>query len=66
MLNTPTGVEAALRRNESGDFLFLLNHNADTALTTLDRDGEELLTGRKLRAGECLELKAKGVAIVKC
>lgn len=65
VIDTPPGVEAALRTGENGSFLFLLNHSADMVSVTLDRDGEELLSGKMLRAGECLELGAKEVAIVR-
>lgn len=65
VLDTPAGVEATLRRNGNGSFLFLLNHNAQEVLVELGRDGEELLSGEKLRAGACLKLEARGVAIVR-
>ena len=58
------GVEIAERRNDRGDFLFLLNHSDDVRTVTLDRAGTDLLTDRTLDVGDTLSLEPAGVAVV--
>ncbi|MCI9662381.1 MAG: beta-galactosidase [Lachnospiraceae bacterium] len=62
---TPEGVEAAVRENENGSFLFLLNHTEDETEIILQHGGTELLGGRTFEAGESLRLPKAGVAILK-
>lgn len=63
--HTPKGVETALRENEKGSFLFLLNHNRHTVDITLEMPGCDILSGKMYDAGEKVTLLAAGVAIIK-
>ena len=59
------GVEATVRENENGSFLFLLNHN-DTEVSVSVKDYyEEIISGKKLEAGTDMILEAKDVRIWK-
>ena len=61
---TPEGVEATLRENEKGSFLFLLNHNDTVAAVVLEKDGTDLLTEKEYKAGDSIALEKYGVAII--
>jgi beta-galactosidase len=61
----PRGVEVTERRTETSAYLFLLNHRQDKATVTLDRSGTDLITGRRIEAGEPLVLDAAHVAVVR-
>ena len=61
---TPEGVEATLRENENGSFLFLLNHNDTTASVVLEKDGTDLLTEKQYKAGDSIALEKFGAAII--
>lgn len=58
-------LEATIRENENGKFLFLLNHGMDVLTVALPKAGEELLSNKEYQAGENIEIPAKGVCIVK-
>lgn len=60
----PEGVEAAVRENEKGRTLFLLNHAADSKQVVLDRNYVDLVSKKEYRAGEKLELNGKDVVIL--
>lgn len=51
VLKTPSGVEATLRENSRGRFLFLLNHTDHSSKISLGslRNGVDLLSGRKVK-----------------
>lgn len=59
------GLEATVRVNESGRFLFLLNHGDRAIEVTLKEAGQELISGKQYAAGETAVLEAKGVNILK-
>lgn len=63
--DAPQGVEAVERIREKESYLFLLNHNDNSVEIIVKEDSMELLTQKPYRAGEKLELSAKGVAIFK-
>jgi len=63
--HTPEGVEATVRVNENGEFLFLLNHNLHEITVNVEQDGTDILTGKNYMAGEELVLDGAGVAIVQ-
>ena len=63
--NTPEGVEATVRENQNGNFLFLLNHRGNTVNVILENDGEDLLTGKEYQAGDRVTLDKAGVVILK-
>lgn len=63
--NTPEGVEATVRENGNGKFLFLLNHRNGTANVILEQDGEDILTNKFYKAGNRITLEKAGVAIIK-
>ncbi len=60
----PVGVETVERSGERGRFLFLLNHTGDPLTVDLERDGTDLLTGRRWHSGEQLSLDPAGVAVL--
>lgn len=62
--NTPEGVEATVRSNEKGEFLFLLNHAGEEKEVVLDRAGTDLLTDRSYQAGDVVKLEKAGVSII--
>ncbi len=64
IMETPGGVETSARDNERGRTLFLLNHNADRAKVTLEKDCEDLLSGNRYGAGETLEIEGRGVFVL--
>ena len=63
--NTPEGVEATVRENENGNFLFLLNHRGNTVNVILENGGKDLLTGKEYQAGDRVTLDKAGVVILK-
>lgn len=63
--NTPKGVEATIRENDNGSFVFMLNHNADEELVTAKDDCLELLSNTKYSKGSQITVGSKGVAILK-
>lgn len=63
-VDTPEGVEAVIRENETGSFLFLLNHRSGTANVTFEREGIDLISGKFYQAGDRLTLEKAGVAIL--
>lgn len=64
VINTPDGVEATLRENENGRFLFLLNHSGAEA-KVVSPGGEDLLTGTKYQAGDVMTMPVADVKIIK-
>lgn len=63
--DAPEGVEATIRKNDNGEFLFLLNHSPETVQLCAEKEGTELLTGRHYKAGEQIVLNSAGVAIIR-
>lgn len=64
-MNTPEGVEAAVRVNDKGRTLFLLNHTRDCQTVVLDRDYCSLVDGKEYKKGDSLELGIKGVVLLR-
>ncbi|MCM1127817.1 MAG: beta-galactosidase [Lachnospiraceae bacterium] len=62
--HTPEGVEAAVRENENGNFLFLLNHRGGTVNVSLEEAGTDLISGKSYQPGDRLTLDKAGVAIL--
>lgn len=62
---TPFGVEAAVRENAEGRFLFLLNHTAERKTVVLERKYEDLLEGRMYQRHEEAVLEKKGVLLLR-
>jgi beta-galactosidase len=62
---TTVAVEATLRENENGKFLFLLNHGEATETVILAYGGTDLISGQVFNVGENLTLGPKGVAIIQ-
>lgn len=58
-------LEATVRSNENGRFLFLLNHGEDPLEVELEQGGIELISGREYRTGEKIVLEKKDVKIVR-
>lgn len=63
--NAPDGVEATLRGNDKGDFLFLLNHGEKAAEVELPKGGRDLISGDIYQAGAKILLEQKAAAIIK-
>lgn len=64
IMETPVGVEAAIRENKNGSFLFLLNHSNEEQTVTLPFAGHDRLHDCDYHEGAAITLKAKDVAIV--
>lgn len=62
---TPSGVEAAVRENAGGRYLFLLNHTAGSKTVVLEGAYEELLEGRVYARQEEVVLEPRGVRLLK-
>ncbi len=63
--NAPSGVEAVERFRDKEHYLFLLNHNEVDKQVPVPESGTDLLTGNNYRKDQCLNLAAKGVAVLK-
>ena len=63
--NDRISVEACVRENQNGTFLFLLNHSEKTEKVTLKSGGTDLLNNREYQDGETIELAAKDFALIK-
>lgn len=59
------GLEATVRVNENGRFLFLLNHGDKEIEVTLKEAGRDLISGREYEAGDRITLASKGAGIIK-
>lgn len=64
IMETPVGVEATIRENKNGSFLFLLNHSNVEQSVTLPFGGHDRLHDCDYHEGATITLKAKDVAIV--
>lgn len=65
LLAPQEGLEVAMRENENGRFLFLLNHTDRMLQTELPEAGRGLLESKEYAAGDMAEIPAKGVQIIK-
>lgn len=65
VMQTPEGVEATVRENANGTFLFLLNHTNEEKDILMGDNCVEVITGRGIKVGESLRLNGKDVAILK-
>ncbi len=59
------GVEATLRSNENGDYLFLLNHNPHVLDIVIENDCKDIITGKEYSRGETLTFEGRDVLILK-
>lgn len=64
-VEVPEGVEAAVRENEKGKVVFLLNHGKDTVEVALPNAYVDLLRDTDYRAGDVIELETYGVVVLK-
>lgn len=62
--HTPAGVEAAVRENSGGRYLFLLNHTAEEKTVVLVESYKDLLNGRTYAKQEEIVLEARGVYLL--
>ncbi|WP_253267157.1 beta-galactosidase trimerization domain-containing protein [Streptomyces sp. NL15-2K] len=60
---TPEGVEAALRRSEDADYLFLIDHSGRGAEVPVAPDATELLTGKPLPGGSVIVPPGEAVVV---
>ncbi|GAA6412016.1 beta-galactosidase [Blautia coccoides] len=65
VLNTPKDVEAAVRENSRGRYLFLLNHSKISRKIALPMDCEDMLEERAVAANSPIELPAMEVRIFR-
>lgn len=63
--NVPQEIEATIRQNKNGNFLFLLNHSQKTLNCVIDRKGKELLSSQAYQKGETLTFLPYDVKIIK-
>lgn len=64
VITGPSGVEATVRVNDQGRFLFLLNHGTGEARVVLPYAGEELIIGEKLQPGQEVLIAGRDVKII--
>ena len=65
IIQAPEGIEAALRKNDKGEYLFLLNHTGETVPVQLEESGTDILTGRRYGAGDVISIKEADVSIIR-
>ncbi|RKJ22373.1 beta-galactosidase [bacterium D16-50] len=63
--HAPEGVETTVRENENGSFLFLLNHTQAKVIVSVERAGQDILTGKEYLEGDNLEILGAGVVILQ-
>lgn len=63
--SSETCMEATVRENEKGRFLYLLNHGESADSVTLKRGGKDVLTGFEYAAGAPVSLSAKDAVIIQ-
>lgn len=61
----PEGIEATVRYNENGAFLFLLNNSEEEKKIVLTKAGTDLITGSSYGENEVITLQKYGVAIIQ-
>lgn len=59
------GIEATMRHNKNGNFLFLLNHGEKEVQVRLEKGGLELISKANFKAGEMIRINAKDIKIIK-
>lgn len=65
VMQTPQGVEAAVRCNERKKYLFLLNHAGEDRAVTVPWAGQDLITGRVFSRAEQINMKKTDVLILE-
>ena len=60
-----TCIEATVRENEKGKYLYLLNHGESADSVTLKQGGTDIISGWEYEAGAPVSLEAKGVALIQ-
>ena len=65
VLDTPKGVEATVRENENGVFLFLLNHTDEEQSVKLVFGGTDIIRNTEYTEGDIVNLAAKDVVILR-
>ncbi|MCM1184381.1 MAG: beta-galactosidase [Roseburia sp.] len=65
VLRAPAGIEATLRKNENGSFLFVLNHNDAETAVVLPDGGTDIITGKTYAAGAQVAMAPRDVLILK-
>lgn len=61
----PEGIEATVRYNENGEFLFLLNNSVEEKEIVLTKAGTDLITGNSYGEKETVTLQKYDVAIIQ-
>ena len=64
-MEAPDGVEATLRENENGSFLFILNHNNEASDIVIPCSGVDLIKNTSYAEGQKVTLASKDVLIIK-
>lgn len=65
VLNAVDGVEATVRENENGNFMFVLNHNEAEVQIEIPYKCEDIITNRIYKNPQSIKLEPKGVMILK-
>lgn len=63
--HTPSGVEAAVRENAGGRYLFLLNHTAEEQTVVLEGNYKDVLDGTTYAQQEEILMEARGVRVLR-
>lgn len=65
IIDTPKGVEATVRENKNGSFLFLLNHSEEEQTVVLPVGGHDCIHDCDYNEGDSLKIAAKDVVILQ-
>lgn len=65
IIDTPKGVEATVRENKNGSFLFLLNHSEEEQTVALPVGGHDCIHDCDYNEGDSLKIAAKDVVILQ-
>lgn len=65
VIDTPKGVEATIRENDNGAFLFLLNHTEEEQTVNLIFGGTDIIHNADYTDGDTVTLEAKDVVILR-
>ena len=65
VIDTPKGVEATVRENENGVFLFLLNHTQEEQSVNLIFGGTDIIRNVEYIDGDTVTMAAKDVVVLR-
>ena len=65
VMEAPDGIEATVRENENGSFLFILNHNNEASDIVIPCNGTDIIKNMTFQKGQKVTLASKDVLIIK-